>query len=620
MPSQAAFSINLNSSQHNPLNNSTKLSSQQQQQLSKQQDINSSLNDKGEHWNEVEKTKFQLEDIITDLDKKLNRVLLKQEYDYLKGYNIYVKRKEKELRELIDKLNEKNSNNTLKDEKINNLERTIHAIREDQIKQEKEKEALNEKVKYWKTKALGYEQEKDFLQNQIMDAKRQNKLLKLAIGRLQNELEKKDNGLELNDQSILGGEGGVKVFLTENQNQAPETYQELLGNNESANGTRKLMNYDKSQFADGTTAPTSILEAGNSKISGDPRLMMLKNPPKRVMTRSPISKYRHIQTENLKFTKFLDLLFKSKMTKDDIKDEIAKYVQALETNYNDTIKELKIQIEREKNKLRLNQAEKVNNNTEKNELESLFVDCIEEVRKDIMKRRLKNEIYNKKKFQQIEKNSEEAREFEESLLRLASLAKNRIKITDFTVRDKCNLLDLFVNNEKTLLKIYEALFPHRASNGGGQTQTSQSIVSFNQTNNMHNSRDKQLTLRNTQLASQQFGSGINNSGLGNYNNNNSFNQQSNPYGAPNDYDDGRLPRINQGTSHPNLINPSNPQNNTMVEFGSIRNSMHNNNINNNYMQIYQQQQQVSDSLQLDNSFTNNSKLKTNIGISSNTQN
>lgn len=83
----------------------------------------------------------------------------------MKGYNIYVKRKEKELRELIDKLNEKNSNNTLKDEKINNLERTIHAIREDQIKQEKEKETLNEKVKYWKTKALGYEQEKDFLQN-----------------------------------------------------------------------------------------------------------------------------------------------------------------------------------------------------------------------------------------------------------------------------------------------------------------------------------------------------------------------------------------------------------------------------------------------------------------------
>ena len=89
------------------------------------------LSDKGEHWDDVRKMEVQLEDIIGDLDKKLNRVLQKQEYEYLKGYNIYVKRKEKELRDLIEKLNEKNSNNTLKDEKINNLERTIHAIRED---------------------------------------------------------------------------------------------------------------------------------------------------------------------------------------------------------------------------------------------------------------------------------------------------------------------------------------------------------------------------------------------------------------------------------------------------------------------------------------------------------
>lgn len=151
------------------------------------------------------------------------------------------------------------------------------------------------------------------------------------------------------------------------------------------------------------------------------------------------------------------------MSRDEIREEIGKYVQALETSYNESIRELKMQTEREKNKVRKVQSEKVNQTTEKNELEGVFVDCIEEVRKDIMKRRLKNEIYNKKKFQQIEKNSEEAREFEESLLKLAQLAKSRIKVTDFTSRDKCNLLDLFVNNEKTLLKIYEALFPHRAA-------------------------------------------------------------------------------------------------------------------------------------------------------------
>ncbi len=60
-------------------------------------------------------------------------------------------------------MNEKNSNNSLKDEKINNLERTIIAIREEQIKMEKEKADVTEKMKYWKAKALNYEQEKNFL-------------------------------------------------------------------------------------------------------------------------------------------------------------------------------------------------------------------------------------------------------------------------------------------------------------------------------------------------------------------------------------------------------------------------------------------------------------------------
>jgi len=58
-----------------------------------------------------------------------------------------------------------------------------------------------------------------------------------------------------------------------------------------------------------------------------------------------------------------------------------------------------------------------------------------------------------------------SKEFEESLMRLASFAKGRIKYEDFTSKDKFNILDLFVNNEKTLIKIYEALFPHRAQGG-----------------------------------------------------------------------------------------------------------------------------------------------------------
>ena len=74
----------------------------------------------------------------------------------------------------------------------------------------------------------------------------------------------------------------------------------------------------------------------------------------------------------------------------------------------------------------------------------------------MLKRRLKSEVMLKKSSLEA---STETQQFEESLVQLVKLAKNKVKIQDFTQRDKYNLLDLFVNNEKTLLKIYETLFP-----------------------------------------------------------------------------------------------------------------------------------------------------------------
>ena len=107
------------------------------------------------------------------------------------------------------------------------------------------------------------------------------------------------------------------------------------------------------------------------------------------------------------------------MTSADVQDEIIKYVQQLETSYTDAIRDLRDVLDREKGKAKKVVANNINASTELGELESLFIECIEEVRKDICKRRLRDEIYNQKKFQKLEKNSHEAYQFEESLLRLA---------------------------------------------------------------------------------------------------------------------------------------------------------------------------------------------------------
>jgi hypothetical protein len=48
-------------------------------------------------------------------------------------------------------------------------------------------------------------------------------------------------------------------------------------------------------------------------------------------------------------------------------------------------------------------------------------------------------------------------------MKLAQMAKNRVKLADFSPNDRFNFIDLFVNNEKTLMRVYEALFPQRNS-------------------------------------------------------------------------------------------------------------------------------------------------------------
>ena len=53
-----------------------------------------------------------------------------------------------------------------------------------------------EKTKYWKSRCEAFEMDKSFLQDQVLESKRKNKLLKLAINRMQVEIKDKDDVLK----------------------------------------------------------------------------------------------------------------------------------------------------------------------------------------------------------------------------------------------------------------------------------------------------------------------------------------------------------------------------------------------------------------------------------------
>ena len=65
-----------------------------------------------------------------------------------------------------------------------------------------------------------------------------------------------------------------------------------------------------------------------------------------------------------------------KLGRDGVKDEVKRFVQAIETNYTDTIRALKDKNDKLARQLRSLTSAKAGEVSEKSEMEHLFIDCI----------------------------------------------------------------------------------------------------------------------------------------------------------------------------------------------------------------------------------------------------
>ena len=90
------------------------------------------------------------------------------------------------------------------------------------------------------------------------------------------------------------------------------------------------------------------------------------------------------------------------MSSEEVKQEIIHYIQSLETSYTDAIRDLQLVIDREKRSKKKVVSEHINLSADRTELENLFMSCIEDVRKDIMRRRLKIEVQAGKRYSHLD--------------------------------------------------------------------------------------------------------------------------------------------------------------------------------------------------------------------------
>ena len=63
------------------------------------------------------------------MDRTINEVMKKHEYEYLQAYNIYVKHKETELRSLIDQITARTCDRAANEKKLKRLEESERLLR-----------------------------------------------------------------------------------------------------------------------------------------------------------------------------------------------------------------------------------------------------------------------------------------------------------------------------------------------------------------------------------------------------------------------------------------------------------------------------------------------------------
>lgn len=115
------------------------------------------------------------------------------------------------------------------------------------------------------------------------------------------------------------------------------------------------------------------------------------------------------------------------------------------------VETFKNQIRVERNLINDLKTEKVNFINDRNELEKFFLECIEEIRKGIVKRKI-----------------ESAKRSERTAFATPNTNKKSSEL--FQSKDKEAVIEMLLHNDNVLLFLYEKLFPHSQLLSNGEFQ------------------------------------------------------------------------------------------------------------------------------------------------------
>lgn len=340
------------------------------------------------------------------LDEKVSGMLKEHEKDFFLAYKTHMYDVQKKFKALKQKADEEETK-TRKDTKIQSLEKELEWFMTEALRLDELCKGYKKEVDKWKAKAEALDEDRRFLEDQIKGAKRQNKVLRAAVERAQSSAY---SALMMNRAAAENGEAAGAAGRRSNNGPSPthpgSPQQRPESHTGGGVGLPSLNNHRGGPSEGRLTAPPgggavadgggamyssgghSAAERGGAGYPGD------SYPSSQVM---PAGGFGGQSPSGL--------------------------LQEGEQRFIDTIRHLKESLEKEQRNVRMLKAARANTYTKKSELEEFFLKCIDEARKDVMRKKHQTAPGQKSKKEKV--------------------------------------LDVLLSSEDVLVFLYEKLFPHR---------------------------------------------------------------------------------------------------------------------------------------------------------------
>lgn len=358
----------------------------------------------------------ELTNLALTLDQRMEALLMEHEKDFFLAYKTHMYGVQRDIKTLRMKADHEDAK-TREDTKIRALEGELDWFMTEALRLDELCKGYKKEVDKWKAKADALDEDRRFLEDQIKGAKRQNKILRAAAERARSSaysaLMVTKAKSEANDRTASPGGGPLALTAApaEAQRKRPASADARRGQ-PAGPGTagRRAIEAQRSRTPETQLATLPASGPGASLQSGAGQTgasLGLAPPGGGSSPSSPLpmgggGRGNVLGTE-------------------------------AEERYVEAISHLKESIVREQHTVRMLQAARATAYSKKSELEEFFLKCVDEARKELMRKR--HMTMHKEK----------------------------------TERER--VLEAMLSNEDVLVCLYEKLFPHRTgiarSLGGG---------------------------------------------------------------------------------------------------------------------------------------------------------